>query len=84
MDLTCVRFRAVNQEKKEMDQAARRARLLRPRIGTIQNGRGASLDRAVAHNRARRPWHHLRSATGIANSGRRQGGGSNTLSVPGI
>ena len=54
------------QEKKEMDQAARRARLQRPRIGTIQNGRGASLDRAVAHDRARRPWHHLRSATGIA------------------
>ena len=52
--------------KKEMDQAARRARLQRPRIGTIQNGRGASLDRAVAHDRARRPWHHLRSATGIA------------------
>ena len=50
------------QEKKEMDQAARRARLQRPRIGTIQNVRGASLDRAVAHDRARRPWHHLRSA----------------------
>ena len=50
------------QEKKEMDQAARRARLQRPRSGTIQNVRGASLDRAVAHDRARRPWHHLRSA----------------------
>ena len=34
---------------------------------TIQNRRGASLDRAVAHDRARRPWHHLRSAPqGIA------------------
>ena len=62
MDLTCVRFRAVKKRKKEMDQAARRARLQRPRIGTIQNVRGASLDRAVAHDRARRPWHHLRSA----------------------
>ena len=59
------------QEKKEMDQAARRARLQRPRIGTIQNVRGASLDRAVAHDRARRPWHHLRSAPRASRTARR-------------
>ena len=47
---------------QEVGQAARQAVLLRPRLGAIRNARGAPLDRAVAHDRAPRPCHQLRSA----------------------
>ena len=56
---------------QEVGQAARQAGLLRPRLGAIQNARGASLDRAVAHDRAPRPCHQLRSAPLAARRPRR-------------
>ena len=67
VDLTCVCFRAVNQERTESTK----------RLGghacsdRAWDRRGASLDRAVAHDRARRPWHHLRSAPRASRTARR-------------
>ena len=53
--------------------------LQRPRIGTIQNVRGAPLDCAFTHDRAPRPWHHLRRALRAAQNdvGAKANAGSN-------